>query len=89
MADAVLFKNIAGGGTSARIHRGLDIVEKYLESKPVYLREVGGGLTLGTKSAEDTLYFPKIHELAGQERYTWVEQDGLKIGTLKEEAKLP
>ena len=87
--DAVLFgRDLQKGATHAtRINKALDAVEPYL-GKQGHIREVGNGRYLATTSPHDRLMFDNDHDLAGTERYAWIDgPNGMKLGRLVEAAK--
>lgn len=86
--DAVLFGgNLQKGENHAkRISHALDRVEPFLGGQG-YIREVGGGQYLATRSPDDKLLFNRDHDRSGEPRYTWTDgPDGMKLGTKKEGA---
>ena len=88
--DALLYgPDFKGSGptVSTRIHAALDRLEPMLGGQ-VYIRDVGGGNYLATRSHSDTLAFPSGHPRAGEPRYVWESQpNGLRFGRLVEGAQ--
>jgi hypothetical protein len=86
---AIIDHSFAKGAThAARINFVCDRFEPLLGGK-VYFRDIGGGRFLVNRSPHERLLFDQDHPtLGGTPRYDWRDgEGGIKLGTLKPEAK--
>lgn len=87
--DAVIFhpRHLTGRHPRGRM---FEAVEKFTEvlGAEAFVRSLNDNERLASRSADDTLFFPDGHPLAGQHRYLWkTGPDAMLYGYLRSEAK--